>query len=109
MYGSPAHKEANPMVTTSIMFPFLFGVMFGDIFHGTLLFFAGLFLVFAGLPGKWTVLLYGFFSFYCGLIYNDFNALPTYMFNGGKSCWNTDIENLPIVTNGKFKTRFSSK
>ena len=37
-YGTPSFKEANPTVFTIITFPFLFGVMFGDIAHGTILF-----------------------------------------------------------------------
>merc|ERR1712070_747716 len=105
------------MVTTSVMFPFLFGVMFGDIFHGILLFLFGLFLVFANLPGKWLILFAGFFSAYCGLIYNDFNAIPTQLF--GKTCWATDkttgyldANALPPVEyyNGSgTKTRFATK
>lgn len=41
----PRYKEANPALFTTVTFPFLFGVMFGDIGHGSLLLMAGLFLV----------------------------------------------------------------
>ena len=34
-YGVPGYKEINPAVFTCVSFPFLFGVMFGDILHGT--------------------------------------------------------------------------
>jgi len=37
-YGIPKYKEINPTVFTIVTFPFLFGVMFGDIGHGGLLF-----------------------------------------------------------------------
>lgn len=45
-YGTPRYKEANPSLFTTVTFPFLFGVMFGDIAHGTLLFLFGLYLCF---------------------------------------------------------------
>lgn len=41
-YEIPAYKEVNPGLFTSISFPFLFGVMFGDVFSGSLLLLAGL-------------------------------------------------------------------
>ncbi|ETO36186.1 vacuolar proton ATPase 100-kDa subunit, partial [Reticulomyxa filosa] len=37
-YGVPRYKEFNPAIPTIITFPFLFGVMYGDIFHGSCLF-----------------------------------------------------------------------
>jgi V-type H+-transporting ATPase subunit a len=36
-YGVPRYKEVNPGLFTIITFPFLFGVMYGDIGHGFLL------------------------------------------------------------------------
>lgn len=49
-YGVPRYKEINPTLFNSISFPFQFGVMFGDILHGTILFVIGLILV--GLDSK---------------------------------------------------------
>lgn len=43
-YGVPNYKEANPAVFTIISFPFLFGVMFGDIAHGGMLLLFAIFL-----------------------------------------------------------------
>jgi V-type H+-transporting ATPase subunit a len=94
-YGVPNYKETNPAVFTCVTFPFLFGVMFGDVFAGTLLTcFALAIFMFGGgkssiLNGahyfRWLVLLMGLFSLYSGLLYNDFTSLPLYLF--GDSCY----------------------
>lgn len=36
------YKEVNPAVFAMVTFPFLFGVMFGDVGHGGLLLIAGI-------------------------------------------------------------------
>lgn len=46
-YEVPAYKEVNPGLFTNISFPFLFGVMFGDVFAGSLLLSAGVYFCFA--------------------------------------------------------------
>jgi V-type H+-transporting ATPase subunit a len=43
-YGVPNYKEVNPSYFGIVTFPFLFGVMFGDIGHGTLFFLFGAFM-----------------------------------------------------------------
>ena len=43
-YGTPNYKEVNPTVFNMVTFPFLFGVMFGDIGHGGLLLLFGIYL-----------------------------------------------------------------
>ncbi len=89
-YGVPRYQEANPAVMAAITFPFSFGVMFGDIGHGTLLFLFALFVVWnekalARAPrsemmeyifgGRYMLVLMGFFAIFCGFIYNDFFAM----------------------------------
>jgi len=37
LYSVPIYKEINPALYTIISFPFLFGVMYGDIGHGLIL------------------------------------------------------------------------
>lgn len=79
-------------------FPFLFGVMFGDIGHGAFLAFIGLVMVLGNdifkkyIPGmapalsiRYIVLLMGLFATFCGLIYNDFMAVPIWAHWG--SCY----------------------
>ena len=45
-YGVPRNGEFNPAVPSIVTFPFLFAMMYGDIFHGSFLFLGGCFLLF---------------------------------------------------------------
>lgn len=89
-YGIPRYQEINPAMFNIITFPFLFGIMFGDIAHGAVLFCIGLYItVFADdirkdenskmklfLPIRYLLLMMGFFSFFSGMLYNDFGSIP---------------------------------
>ena len=99
-YGIPRYQEANPGLFTIITFPFLFGIMFGDIGHGFLLLLLSLYIeincnaikesksILKDLVKyRYILLLMGFFSFFCGIIYNDFMAIPLSVF---KSCYIND-------------------
>jgi len=88
-YGVPRCGEINPAAFTIITYPFLFGVMFGDVGHGLLVLIFALYLVcnerkFNNMSeadmgemlswpweGRYVLLLMGCFSIYCGFIYND--------------------------------------
>ena len=96
-YGIPRYKEVNPGLFTIISFPFLFGIMFGDIGHGFLILLLAIYIEFNKksinetksilkdvLPYRYILLLMGLFSFFCGLIYNDCMAIPLSIF---KSCY----------------------
>ena len=90
-YGVPRYKEANPAIFSIISFPFMFGLMFGDVGHGGLLLAAGIYLTFFNTdkqssfhPFRHMVLLMGIFAFYCGLIYNEFFSVPLVL---SKTCW----------------------
>lgn len=99
-YGVPQYKEANPAVLTMATFPFFFGVMFGDMGHGSILAAFGLFLVFnyetlkknkvmkAIAQQRYLLMLMGFMATYCGMIYNDFFAIQV---NFWGSCY--DLNN----------------
>jgi V-type H+-transporting ATPase subunit a len=82
-YGVARYKEGNPGLFTAVTFPFLFGCMFGDVGHGSgVLIFALLLLAkpqwFSRtfLSVKWLFLLMGIYATWCGLIYNEFFAVP---------------------------------
>jgi V-type H+-transporting ATPase subunit a len=72
--------------------------MFGDIMHGALLAIFAIWLCFSKrAPGtlgetfgqaRYLFLLMGLFSFYCGLIYNDFTSMTTQIF--GPSCYSSE-------------------
>lgn len=97
-YGMPRYQEANPALFNIVTFPFLFGVMFGDIVHGMVIFGIGFYLtMFADsikkdknsmmkpfLVVRYMFLMMGFFAVFSGLIYNDFAATPIPL---GKSCY----------------------
>lgn len=111
-YGIPRYKELNPAPFSIATFPFLFGIMFGDIGHGSALMVATYFIftidknspktteTMAGLAkNKYLFLLMSFFSIYCGFVYNDYLALPTRLV---KSCYNEHI----VDGNVRFARKF---
>ena len=95
-YGVPRYKEINPGLFTMVTFPFLFGIMFGDIGHGLMLASAALFIILT-LDNttsmlhtvKYLLLLLGLFSIYCGIVYNEFFSVPFIAFD---SCYIPTIQ-----------------
>jgi V-type H+-transporting ATPase subunit a len=104
-YGIPTYKEANPLLVSLVTFPILFGMMFGDIGHGTLLFAAGAYLVWTHdtkNPGIFGVMRYflftnGLAALYCGIIYNEFFSMKLNLF---KSCY--DVTQTEPWYNSKY-------
>jgi V-type H+-transporting ATPase subunit a len=89
LYGIPRYQEANPMIVSLVTFPFLFGMMFGDLGHGSLIGMIGVFLIYQGekgplAKGRFPLFLMGLFAMWAGATYNEFFALPLNMFN---SCY----------------------
>mmetsp|Transcript_23793 Transcript_23793/g.59537 ORF Transcript_23793/g.59537 Transcript_23793/m.59537 type:complete len:845 (-) Transcript_23793:30-2564(-) len=99
-YGVARYKEVNPSVFTLITFPFLFGVMFGDIGHGTIMLIFSSFLIYKEkeflqmrlnemvdtcFQGRYLIFLMSLYSIYCGFLYNECFSFPLGLF--GPSGW----------------------
>merc|ERR1719447_1366699 len=84
-YGIPGYQEANPALLTVVTFPFIFGMMYGDVGHGSMLLLAGLWLVMKGdslkfsVPqaymARYLVFSLGIFATFAGFMYNDFFSI----------------------------------
>mmetsp|Transcript_73893 Transcript_73893/g.119927 ORF Transcript_73893/g.119927 Transcript_73893/m.119927 type:complete len:960 (+) Transcript_73893:95-2974(+) len=99
-YGMARYKEFNPAVFSVTTFPFLFGVMFGDVGHGFMMAMCGFLLVryeeklkylandemFGTVyKGRYNILMMGIFATYAGFIYNELFAVPMEVF--GNTVW----------------------
>jgi V-type H+-transporting ATPase subunit a len=97
-YGIARYKEVNPGVFTIVTFPYLFGIMYGDIGHGLMLtVFAALLIFFEKnfegkqlneifamiFGGRYLLFLMGLFAVYVGLLYNDMFGFSTELFQSG--------------------------
>lgn len=93
VFGVPKYREINPAVFLIFTFPFLFGVMFGDILHGLILLSLAVFLITCNkkldgkcgvfqmiLEGRYVVLTCAFASIWFGALYGDFGSLPVQFF-----------------------------
>ena len=101
-YGIPRYREINPAIFNIVFFPFLFGVMFGDIGHGIIIFLFSLYLLLYNnninrksgysplkflTKFRYFLLLLSINSIYCGFLYNEFMSVPLSLFN---SCYERD-------------------
>eukprot|EP00929_Paragymnodinium_shiwhaense_P095921 TRINITY_DN5724_c0_g1_i1.p1 TRINITY_DN5724_c0_g1~~TRINITY_DN5724_c0_g1_i1.p1 ORF type:complete len:811 (-),score=239.12 TRINITY_DN5724_c0_g1_i1:206-2638(-) len=95
-YGLPRYQEANPALFACVTFPFIFGMMYGDIGHGTLLLLTGIYLC-ANSEGmrysapelfkaRYMVLSMGIFATFAGFMYNDFFSLGVQLFESRFEC-----------------------
>jgi V-type H+-transporting ATPase subunit a len=99
-YGTPRYREANPGAFCVILFPYLFGIMFGDFGHGLMLAALGYYFIskekeWDGKPlsdmlemiygGRYILLLNGLFGAFTGIMYNEAFAFPMAWF--GPTHW----------------------
>nr|CAI43264.1 V-ATPase a subunit 7_2 isotype of the V0 sector [Paramecium tetraurelia] len=132
-YGIPRYHEINPGLFTIITFPFLFGMMFGDIGHGIVLTFFGFYLLMFGkgviksiklensseylsyadfqslYECRYLITLMGMFATYCGFIYNDFFSISLeYKLEkfqlGFDGKWSMSESHLTVMNSFKMKT-----
>jgi V-type H+-transporting ATPase subunit a len=94
------YQEANPALFTIVTFPFLFGVMYGDVGHGMIVMLGALFMICnekkyleqqrngtinemfgMAFSGRYMLVLMGFFGVYVGSLYNDCMAMPLPLFD----------------------------
>ncbi|KAI5172465.1 V-type H+-transporting ATPase subunit a [Nematocida sp. LUAm3] len=83
VYGIPKYKEINPTIFNISTFPFLFGAMFGDVGHGLIILFIGMYLIRKEknlsipkfleivMEGRYVMVLMGIWSMYFGALYGD--------------------------------------
>eukprot|EP00403_Amphidinium_massartii_P048627 CAMPEP_0178465122 /NCGR_PEP_ID=MMETSP0689_2-20121128/51194_1 /TAXON_ID=160604 /ORGANISM="Amphidinium massartii, Strain CS-259" /LENGTH=826 /DNA_ID=CAMNT_0020092043 /DNA_START=135 /DNA_END=2616 /DNA_ORIENTATION=+ len=84
-YGVPRYQEANPALFAIITFPFLFGIMYGDIGHGLMLLAAGLAIPHVDFmrsnqtlyKARYIITMMGFFAIYAA---NDFFSIGLNIF-----------------------------
>ena len=96
-YGVATYQEANPAMLAIPIFPFLFGVMFGDILHGTImLIFALICIKFESqinasslvqneifsypYGGRYMIVVMSVCAIYMGFIYNEVASVPIDIF-----------------------------
>ncbi len=116
-YGAGKYQEVNPGLYTIVTFPFLFAVMFGDFGHGTLMTLAACAMIYWEKPlqrskqdelfsmafyGRYIMLMFGVFSMYTGLIYNDVFSKAFSIFD---SQWAYPTNAGPDVT-GRLKENY---
>ena len=120
-YGIASYREANPALYTIITFPFLFGIMFGDLGHGIIMMMFGAWMViweksliakriegeiwniFFG--GRYIILLMGLFSMYTGIVYNDVFSKSMNIFG---SSWEINYNVSTVQTNSELTLNPSS-
>jgi len=119
-YGIPRYREANPALFTAATFPFLFGVMYGDVGHGMFLLCAGLALIAnekkaedgklsemasSMHSARYMLAMMGFFAVYAGFLYNDCFSLGLNLF-GSKYTFQGEDEKVEHGTEAYTEAKY---
>ena len=93
-YGTPRYREVNPALFAVVTFPFIFGIMYGDVGHGSLLLLFGAWIIqnseklkkkggiWEGfVKARYLLTAMGFFAVYAGFLYNDFLGMGMRFFS----------------------------
>ena len=116
-YGTPRYKEINPALFTAATFPFLFGVMYGDIGHGSCLALAGFLLILTESQAelrttgqmlkdiyvaRYMIFAMGLSGMYAGLVYNDYFSLGLDLFGSKYEYQNEEDGTEATLISGKY-------
>jgi len=114
-YGVARYREVNPTVFALITFPFLFGVMFGDIGHGIIMTIVAIVMikkedilgrmeltemVDMAFKGRYLIFGMGIFSIYTGLLYNECFSVPIDWFGTNWKYQNSSSDYAYVVDSG---------
>ncbi|KAF4674941.1 H(+)-transporting V0 sector ATPase subunit a [Perkinsus olseni] len=97
-YGIPRYQEFNAGVVSIITFPFMFGIMYGDVGHGTLITCFALWALSNAKKWKYSddgmqqglvyarylLLFMGLFAIYAGCMYNDLLGVGIHWFGSAR-------------------------
>ncbi|MHA1820412.1 MAG: V-type ATPase 116kDa subunit family protein [Promethearchaeota archaeon] len=100
LYGTTNYSEIDPTFIMAFSFPILFGLMFGDIGHGLVLFFVGLFGYFkykntdkkGSRDLSIIISISGLSSIFTGLLFGEFFGEPFYIGSQRIVLWGDPIE-----------------
>ena len=80
--GQPKYGEIDPTLLITLTFPIFYGMMFGDVGHGLILFLSGLFLLYRKAPflKKWGQIftLSGIAAIFFGFLIGEFFGIEIY-------------------------------
>jgi len=115
-YGIPRYREANPALFTAATFPFFFGVMYGDIGHGSILALFGLYLILTESKGtargldemvagiysaRYMLFAMGLMAVYAGFVYNDYFSIGLNLL-GSDYVYETKTDAAPATKIGAY-------